>query len=329
MPGPDAPLAALEALIFSSETPVAPGLLKRVLGLTPGQVSAGVKDINAALDKGGRPYEIVEIAGGYQFRTRPEFGEMLASAQPERKTRLSRAALDTLAVVAYRQPISRPEIEEIRSVDCGAVLRSLIDREFVRIVGRRDAPGRPALYGTSAHFLEAFGLGSLRDLPDLRELVTETEAQATPLEEAIARGQRNGSLEDSREGEDGLEPTDAEAEDRAADAAGQSPAPETEPDADEEAGEPAESSSAESSAPEASAPESSGGAELPRNGESASETQESVVTAAAEADGSAAAVSGTDPDPDTDVGVDWDAAVESEPAPQEPSGERDDGKRPA
>ena len=188
-------LVAIEALIFASEEPVSVAQLRRVVLLTPSQIAGAVEQINADLEKSGRPYEIVEVAGGYRFRTRPQYGELIASAQPERRARLSRPALDCLAVIAYRQPISRPEIEELRSVDCGAVLRSLLDRGLVRIVGRRDAPGRPALYATSAGFLEIFGLRSLQDLPDLRELLTPPAAEGNPVAEAIAEGEARADAE--------------------------------------------------------------------------------------------------------------------------------------
>jgi segregation and condensation protein B len=100
--------------------------------------------------------------------------------------RLSKAALETLAVIAYRQPITRPEIEEVRSVDCGPVIRSLMERDLVRIVGRRDAPGKPPLYGTTATFLETFGLRSLRDMPTLREIAAPEEQAGTALADATA-----------------------------------------------------------------------------------------------------------------------------------------------
>ena len=175
------PLAELEALIFSSTEPLSPAAIRRVLpALTPARIEEAVAQINAALGATGRPYEIAPVAGGFQFRTRPEFGEFLAGAQPERRVRLSKAALETLAVIAYRQPVTRPEIEEVRSVDCGPVIRSLMERDLVRIVGRRDAPGRPPLYGTSAAFLETFGLRSLRDMPTLREVAAVEEQAGTP-----------------------------------------------------------------------------------------------------------------------------------------------------
>jgi segregation and condensation protein B len=164
---------ALEALIFASDGPATAAMIRRALPeLTPARIPDLVSEINEELAAQQRPYEIVEAAGGYQFRTLPEFGETIRAAQPERKVRLSRPALETLAVVAYRQPLTRGEIEELRSVDCGAVTKSLLERGLVRIVGRRDTPGRPALYATTSHFLEVFGLKSLQDLPTLRDFET-------------------------------------------------------------------------------------------------------------------------------------------------------------
>jgi segregation and condensation protein B len=176
------PAPVLEAVIFAAGGPATLAQIRRVLPkLSAQRVSELVKEINVALIAGGRPYEIAEIAGGYQFRTLPEYSEVLGAARPERKVRLSRAALETLSVAAYKQPLTRAEIEDLRCVDCGAVLKGLLERNLIRIVGRRDAPGRPALYGTSATFLETFGLKSLRDLPELREVLTMDVNTGTPL----------------------------------------------------------------------------------------------------------------------------------------------------
>jgi segregation and condensation protein B len=202
------PLAELEVLIFSASEPLSAAAIRRALSaMTPARIDEAVAQINARLAETGRPYEIAAIAGGYQFRTRPEFGDFLAAAQPERRVRLSKAALETLAVVAYRQPITRPEIEEVRSVDCGPVLRSLMERDLVRIVGRRDAPGKPPLYGTTAVFLETFGLRSLRDMPTLREIASSEEQMGTPNPEAgaadeLASREQHGALAPETDAED-------------------------------------------------------------------------------------------------------------------------------
>jgi len=180
-------LGALEALVFAAEGPIGAAALRRAFPrVTPAQIASAVAEINASLAATGRPYEIAEVAGGYQFRTRPQFAEVILSATPERKIRLSRPALETLALVAYRQPLTRAEIEDLRGVDCGAVVKSLLERDLVRIVGRRDAPGRPALYGTSAAFLETFGLRGLSDLPALREIeaIVAAPAEEIPADES-------------------------------------------------------------------------------------------------------------------------------------------------
>ncbi len=202
--------AALEALIFAAEGPIGVGALRRAFPrVTPAQIAAAVGEINANLEATGRPYEIAEVAAGYQFRTRPRYAEVILAAAPDRKIRLSRPALETLALIAYRQPLTRPEIENLRGVDCGAVVKSLLERDLVRIVGRRDAPGRPALYGTSATFLATFGLRNLSDLPALREIeaIVAAPAEELPADE--------GALEsDSAEssGESLAEPFDGDEE---------------------------------------------------------------------------------------------------------------------
>ena len=206
-------LRDLEALIFASKGPATPAYLRKGLArMTPKAIEEAVSHINHELRESGRPYEIAQVAGGYQFRTRPEFGALLQKTQPERKVRLSRPALETVAVIAYKQPITRAEIEDLRCVDCGGVLKSLLERDLIRIVGRRDTPGRPALYGTSSFFLETFGLGSLRDLPALREIEALEELQGTPLETAMADGADDARDLDMSEDTDDDEDLEAEVE---------------------------------------------------------------------------------------------------------------------
>src|SRR5262249_18742687 len=118
----------------------------------------------------GRAFEIWEVAGGYQLRTRPEYAAYLRLLHRERPLRLSRPALETLAVVAYRQPVTRAEVEAVRGVEVDAVLKSLLERQLVRVAGHREVPGRPLLYATTKRFLEVFGLGRIEDLPTLREM---------------------------------------------------------------------------------------------------------------------------------------------------------------
>jgi len=208
---------ALEALIFASDGPLGTSALRRAFPkVTPAQIAAAVAEINADLAASGRPYEIAEVAGGWQFRTRPAFADVILAATPDRKLRLSRPALETLALIAYKQPLTRAEIEDLRSVDCGAVVKSLLERDLVRIVGRRDAPGRPALYGTSATFLEIFGLRGLSDLPALREIEAIVAAPA----EELPADERALDAESAPEG-GASDPTPDEDESLADDAAGE------------------------------------------------------------------------------------------------------------
>ena len=194
---------SLEALVFAADGPVGSAQLRRVFPrLDHAKAREIVAQINAELARAGRPYEIVEVAGGFQFRTHPEYAELIQRSRPERKMRLSRPALETLAVIAYRQPVTRAELEELRCVDCGAVLKSLMERKLVRIVGRRDAPGRPALYGSTSTFLETFGLRSLRDMPPLREIESMLQEEGTPVEifdAADAAAEPEGDADEAHE----------------------------------------------------------------------------------------------------------------------------------
>ena len=161
----------VEAVILASPEPIAPSRIAAVLPrCNPSQVRGLVDELNAEYVDTRRGFEIWEVAGGYQLRSLPEFAPYLKQIQTTRPLRLSPAALETLAVVAYRQPVTRAEIEHIRGVDAGAVLRSLLDRHLLRIAGHREVPGRPIVYATSRRFLEVFGLAKLGDLPTLRAI---------------------------------------------------------------------------------------------------------------------------------------------------------------
>ena len=139
-------------------------------GCTPTEVRELVKELELEYERDDRAFEIWEVAGGYQIRTRPAFAGYVRQLQRERAFRLSRAALETLAVVAYKQPVTRAEVENIRGVDVGPVMRTLVERKLVRIAGHREVPGRPLLYATTKRFLEVFGFSRLEDLPTLREI---------------------------------------------------------------------------------------------------------------------------------------------------------------
>lgn len=168
---PDLLLRALEAVIFASAEPLAAAKLQAVFAPDGVEGEALDEALLSLRDScSGRGIELLEVAGGYQFRTRPEVGPWVARIETPRPVRFSRAAMEALAVVAYRQPVTRAEMEEVRGVDCGGVLKTLLDRGLVRILGKKEVPGRPILYGTSKKFLEAFGLASLAQLPSLRDI---------------------------------------------------------------------------------------------------------------------------------------------------------------
>ena len=135
------------------------------------QVRGSIGRLNAGYEQTARAFRIVQVAGGHQVMTQPEHGELLARLRGDRQmSRLTPAALETLAIIAYRQPVLRADLEAIRGVACGEVLRGLLDRRLVRIVGRAEELGRPMLYGTTKEFLQTFGLGSLKDLPKSEDL---------------------------------------------------------------------------------------------------------------------------------------------------------------
>lgn len=163
----------LEALVFASDHPQKASDLAKA-------ASANVKEVReilADLEKEYRPrgVQLDEVAGGWIFRTSPAYAPFVRDLTKQKAVRLSRAQVETLAILAYRQPVTRPEIDEIRGVDSGPVLKVLLERELVRILGKKDEPGRPIIYGTTTAFLEFFGLKSLKDLPTLREFTELTE----------------------------------------------------------------------------------------------------------------------------------------------------------
>jgi segregation and condensation protein B len=161
----------VEALVLGAPEPVSAQKMADVVpGLEADEARALVAELEREYEEQGRAFEIWQVAGGYQLRTRPEYASYLRLLHRERPLRLSRAALETLALVAYRQPVTRAEIEAVRGVEVDAVIRSLLERQLVRIAGHREVPGRPMVYATTKRFLEVFGLGRLEDLPTLREM---------------------------------------------------------------------------------------------------------------------------------------------------------------
>jgi segregation and condensation protein B len=179
--------AVLESLLFAAGAPVPLGRLVDALdGPGRGEVVRALEELARRYEADGRGLRLVQVAGGYQLRTPAEHGPWVRRLLRERPPRLSRPMLETLAIVAYRQPCTRIEIEAIRGVDADAVLSTLTERRLVRIVGRKEAPGRPLLYATTREFLEVFSLPDLSALPTLRELGEAADLLAAQVPEPAA-----------------------------------------------------------------------------------------------------------------------------------------------
>jgi len=236
----------LEALIFASDKPMKDREVARL-------ASAPVKLVRELLAElkgvyATRGIVLDEVAGGWLFRTSVQYAPFVRELSAEKPVRLTRAQVETLAITAYRQPITRPEIDDIRGVDSGATLKLLLERDLLRIMGKKDEPGRPLLYGTTTQFLEFFGLKSLKDLPTLKEfteLSDESKAVAEAelgdvLPEASGAADLRAALEATRkptaEADDTIAPPESVEHDTVA-----PPAPETqdklEPPAEEGADE--------------------------------------------------------------------------------------------
>lgn len=186
--------AVLEALLFVSGEPLSVERCTAVLGqVTKSQVQASLRALQQDYQREGRALQVVQVAGGYRLATKEQFAPWIKRLDKAKApAKLSRSAVESLAIIAYRQPIVRGEIEKIRGVETSGVLRTLLERKLVRMVGRKDEPGRPILYGTTKHFLEHFGLKSLADLPPLREFKELGEGDQVSLLSEEALGETNG-----------------------------------------------------------------------------------------------------------------------------------------
>ena len=182
----------IESMLFVSEDPLTIDRIKNVLTF------ADTKEIRNALKvlldeyesrKGG--FFLHEVAGGYQIRTRPEYTEWIKRLVKPNPRRISKAALETLAIIAYKQPVIRSDIEHIRGVDCGGVIRMLLERKLVRVLGRKKIPGRPLIYATTKQFLETFDLKDLKDLPTPKEIEELTNSLSEKKEETSLNSLEN------------------------------------------------------------------------------------------------------------------------------------------
>ena len=229
----------IESLLFVSDEPLTIERLKIVLN------PAAASDIRSALNLLTEEYEarrggfhLKEIAGGYQLRTRPEFSEWITKLVQPRPPRLSKAALETLAIIAYKQPVIRSDVEHIRGVDCGGVIRVLLERNLIRVLGRKEIPGRPLIYATTKRFLEVFDLKDLKDLPtpkeieemgqaladrssvvieddtadETRESQLELDFEESEIDEPTGLGDNPDNGAEPPESAEGADPTDSEAD---------------------------------------------------------------------------------------------------------------------
>ncbi len=171
----------LESLIFSSPEPLTLSTARRILAVDTKRAKKALEDL--VTHYGGRGIRLVEVAGGWQFRSNPDNSPVVRRLLSQRPVRLSRPAMETLAIAAYRQPITKPEIDDIRGVDSGGIVKLLLERGLLKILGKKEEPGRPILYGTTPVFLELFGIRSLSDLPPLREFVELTAEHQALVDE--------------------------------------------------------------------------------------------------------------------------------------------------
>lgn len=172
----------IESLLFATEEPLTVERLKKIIpGAEPQELREALETLGAEYEARHGGFFLKEVAGGYQIRTRPDYKEYIRRLIQPRPQRLSKAALETLAIIAYKQPVIRSDVEHIRGVDCGGVLRVLLERQFIRVLGRKDIPGRPLIYATTRRFLEVFDLKNLKDLPTPKEI----EAFGSALSEGL------------------------------------------------------------------------------------------------------------------------------------------------
>jgi segregation and condensation protein B len=193
----------VESLLFVSETPLTMDQLKNILeGEETDAIRAAVDALVGEYEQRNGGFVLKQVAGGYQFRTQGRYNEWIKRLIRPNAPRLSKAALETLAIIAYNQPLIRSDIEHIRGVDSGGVIRMLMERKLIRVLGRKEIPGRPLIYATTKHFLEVFELKDLKDLPTPREIeelsqsrldeVADDDGQAEGVSDEAAPSLNNG-----------------------------------------------------------------------------------------------------------------------------------------
>ena len=176
-------LFIIEALLFASPHPLTQKQINQIFENNPPVLNSVISELRKKYIRENHAFEIQTIAGGYQLNSRPEYDIWIRRLLNKTgKLYLSTAALESLAIIAYKQPVNRFEIESIRGVDCSGVLKTLLNKNLVCIKGRDEGPGRPLLYGTTDDFLEAFGLGKISEMPKLKEIVELTQDEELPNE---------------------------------------------------------------------------------------------------------------------------------------------------
>ena len=180
--------SVLEAILFAAERPLSLIELSEVIRtveevvIEPESIQALLEGVRARLEAEGRGFDLVPVAGGWEFRTRAAYADYVHVLFKRKPQRLHRAGLEVLAIIAYRQPVTRPEIDDIRGVDSSNTLRQLLERNLIRILGKSDEVGRPLIYGTTSEFLAFFGMQNLAELPTLREFTELTEEHMVKLQ---------------------------------------------------------------------------------------------------------------------------------------------------
>jgi len=199
----------IESLLFVADGPLAPEKIKEVLELDDRElIREALQELQADYESRTGAFVLREVAGGYQFRSRSEYVRWIKKLIQPKPSRLSKAALETLAIIAYKQPVIRSDVEHLRGVDCGGVLRMLMERNLIRVLGRKEIPGRPIIYATTKQFLEVFDLKNLKDLPTPKEIEdlgkaplddeidNEIEEESPALEGEIDGSPPNGEAEE-------------------------------------------------------------------------------------------------------------------------------------
>lgn len=205
-----------ESLLFVADRPLGEKAIQEITGLKPARIRAAMDAIGGAFREGASGIVLHEVASGWQLRTCSTNRDDVRRMLQVKPHRLTRASLETMSIVAYRQPVTRPEVEEIRGVDCGAILKSLLERGLVQVLGKKEEPGRPLLYGTTRAFLEFFDLKDLASLPTLREFQELSEEHHQIVEDSYPESEQKvlegllgaAPLEDAQDDEGALDQLD-------------------------------------------------------------------------------------------------------------------------